>query len=111
MYFQNQLSQALVRSLSREDTRQYISEANLPCMHKIVLQTPKNMSLTELSTKLYEEAAKDASVPPHYLWIEQPENIPTCLAIAPNRKPTVCDMSDFANAGTDKNIEKMYIAT
>ena len=27
--------------------------------------------------------------PPHYLWIEQPEDIPTVLAIAPNHKPAV----------------------
>lgn len=55
-------------------------------MHKIVLQTPKNVPLDRLAAQLAEAGASDA-LPPHYLWVEQPENLPTCLAIAPNRKP------------------------
>jgi hypothetical protein len=32
-------------------------------------------------------ALKSADPPiPHHLWIEQPENFPTCLAVAPNRR-------------------------
>lgn len=32
-------------------------------------------------------ALKSADPPiSHHLWIEQPENIPTCLAVAPNRR-------------------------
>jgi hypothetical protein len=32
-------------------------------------------------------AFKSADPPiPHHLWIEQPENIPVCLAVAPNRR-------------------------
>lgn len=78
----------MVRTRDRKDTQDYVSEANLAHMHKIVLQAPKNVSLTELSSQLHA-AESDASMPPHYLWTEQPENIPTCLAMAPNRKPAV----------------------
>lgn len=66
-------------------------------MHKVVLQTPAEgkhkMSLQELSQRLdaarTEEEGKGEGeeFPQHYLWIEQPEGIATCLAIAPNRKP------------------------
>ena len=57
------------------------------------------MNLLQLSEKLtaarreYEERSKgeqgeeEEEFPQHYLWVEQPENTPTCLAIAPNRKP------------------------
>ncbi|SNX82745.1 uncharacterized protein MEPE_01451 [Melanopsichium pennsylvanicum] len=34
-----------------------------------------------------EKQGEEEEFPQHWLWIEQPENIPTCLAIAPNRKP------------------------
>lgn len=80
----------LVETHHRQDTKDYISHNNLPHMHKIILQTPKNVPLKELASQLSAES--DTSMPPHYLWIEQPENIPTCLAIAPNRKPTVCGL-------------------
>lgn len=65
----------------------YVSPEHLPHMHKIVLQTPKNMSLRDLAARLAAETHE--AMPPHYLWVEQPENVPTCLAIAPNRKPEV----------------------
>lgn len=81
-------------------------------MHKVVLVTPAKMSLRELSEKL--TAAREASAasseaagskapdredqaelgldfPEHHLWIEMPEGIPSCLAIAPNRKPSVSE--------------------
>lgn len=32
-------------------------------------------------------APEEEEFPDHVLWIEQPENIPTILAIAPNRRP------------------------
>lgn len=81
------ITQVLVETHHRQDTKDYISHNNLPHMHKIILQTPKNVPLKELASQLSAES--DTSMPPHYLWIEQPENIPTCLAIAPNRKPAV----------------------
>ncbi|KDQ52801.1 hypothetical protein JAAARDRAFT_39788 [Jaapia argillacea MUCL 33604] len=55
---------------------------DLTQMHKVLLQTANAESLQKLSTLL------DSANPPiaHYLWVEQPDNIPTCLALAPNRK-------------------------
>ena len=78
----------MVQTRDRKDTQDYVSKANLAHMHKIVLQAPKNVSLTDLSSQLHA-AESDPSMPPHYLWTEQPENVPTCLAMAPNRKPAV----------------------
>ncbi|KIS71463.1 uncharacterized protein UMAG_01357 [Mycosarcoma maydis] len=100
---------AIQVSLSSSLTQAYISPSNLASMHKVVLQTAASgkskMTLRELSQKLtearkaYQEAyaAKPSAqqihegdeneFPMHYLWVEQPENVPTCLAIAPNRKP------------------------
>jgi len=79
--------QVLVQSMERTDTQAYVSADNLPHMHKIVLQTPKNVSLSDLAAQLSAETHE--AMPPHYLWLEQPENVPTCLAVAPNRKPEV----------------------
>jgi hypothetical protein len=46
------------------------------------MQVPHRSALEKLSTLL-----NNATPPvPHHLWIEQPENEPTCLALAPNRK-------------------------
>ncbi|WFD25822.1 hypothetical protein MNAN1_000788 [Malassezia nana] len=67
----------LVQSRERPDTQTYVSPEHLPHMHKIVLQTPKNMSLRDLAGKLAAETHE--AMPPHYLWVEQPENVPTAL--------------------------------
>lgn len=48
-----------------------------------VLQAPDEASLTNLSETLREKAVA------HKLWIEQPENIPTCLALKPYPKDAV----------------------
>ena len=47
-----------------------------------ILQVDNLEKLEKLSNAL---KSADPSIP-HHLWIEQPENIPTCLAIAPNRR-------------------------
>jgi len=73
--------------------------ADLKNMHKAVLQTADLASLLKLSSLLSSPSPPSSSktpkatgdafseVPiPHYLWIEQPENIPTCIALAPNRR-------------------------
>lgn len=89
---------ALTVSASSPSTAEYVSASNLSSMHKVVLQTPRagkaKMDLRELSARLTEARSKyeqhqgeEEEFPMHYLWIEQPENVPTCLAIAPNRKP------------------------
>ena len=48
-------------------------------MHKVVLETGPD-DLSKISEKL-KEAGVD-----HKLWIEQPENFPTCLAVKPYPK-------------------------
>ncbi|CAI5684335.1 putative peptidyl-tRNA hydrolase PTRHD1 [Oreochromis niloticus] len=63
------------------DTQRYLSE--LDSMHKVVLGAPDEAALSGLS-----ESLKQAGVS-HKLWIEQPENIPTCLALKPYPKETV----------------------
>ncbi|KAK0537704.1 hypothetical protein OC835_001676 [Tilletia horrida] len=79
-------------------TQAYVAPAQLGSMHKVVLQSPKTGTLAELSKKLdeaYKAASGDGathevlgmSFPRHHLWVEQPEGIPTAIAIAPNRKP------------------------
>ncbi|CCL99245.1 uncharacterized protein FIBRA_01260 [Fibroporia radiculosa] len=45
-------------------------------------QTADEGSIQRLSSLL---TASDPPIP-HHLWIEQPENVPTCLALAPNRR-------------------------
>ncbi|KAI0090721.1 peptidyl-tRNA hydrolase II, partial [Irpex rosettiformis] len=64
----------------REETVAYLEDLNN--MRKAVLQTADETSLRRLSELL------QASNPPipHHLWIEQPENVPTCIALAPNRR-------------------------
>lgn len=51
-------------------------------MHKIMLEVSSEEELLNYSEKLKE---KEISFK---LWIEQPENIPTCLATAPCTKET-----------------------
>ncbi|KAA1470404.1 peptidyl-tRNA hydrolase II [Dentipellis sp. KUC8613] len=64
----------------RPETVEYLQD--LLTMRKAVLQTPSSTTLEKLSTLL---KAADPPIP-HHLWIEQPENVPTCLALAPNRR-------------------------
>ncbi|SJX61447.1 uncharacterized protein SRS1_10510 [Sporisorium reilianum f. sp. reilianum] len=93
---------AIQISLSSPLTQHYVSAAHLGSMHKVVLQTPATgkaqMDLHQLAARLsearkvYEEAVSagkedEEEFPQHYLWVEQPEGVATCLAIAPNRKP------------------------
>lgn len=64
-----------------EETKLYLTD--IDNMHKIVLESPNEQSLINLKTKLEENSIK------HKLWIEQPENIPTCLAVRPYPKTNV----------------------
>ncbi|XP_026088697.1 putative peptidyl-tRNA hydrolase PTRHD1 [Carassius auratus] len=66
---------------SDSDTQEYLAE--LDSMHKVVLQAPDEASLSALASSLLE---KDIA---HKLWMEQPENIPTCLALKPYPKDAV----------------------
>ncbi|KAF3850186.1 peptidyl-tRNA hydrolase domain-containing protein 1 [Dissostichus eleginoides] len=63
------------------ETQQYLEE--LDSMHKVVLGAPDEAALSNLSETLTKAGVA------HKLWIEQPENIPTCLALKPCAKETV----------------------
>ncbi|XP_032828135.1 putative peptidyl-tRNA hydrolase PTRHD1 [Petromyzon marinus] len=63
------------------DTQRYLGD--LDSMHKVVLQADDKDALTQLSEKLTVENIQ------HKLWVEQPENIPTCLALRPYPKEQV----------------------
>ena len=65
----------------KEDTKSYLKD--LDNMHKIVLCVKNEEDLKSLHAKL-TEAEID-----HKLWIEQPENFPTCLAVRPHVKDQV----------------------
>jgi peptidyl-tRNA hydrolase len=52
-------------------------------MHKVVLEVPTEADLLKTAEKLKEN---DIS---HKLWIEQPENYATCLAVKPYQKDQV----------------------
>ncbi|XP_014217846.1 putative peptidyl-tRNA hydrolase PTRHD1 [Copidosoma floridanum] len=62
-------------------TQNYLKD--LDSMHKVVLEAPSEETLKELHKTLDENSIR------HKLWIEQPENIPTCLVIKPYPKDEV----------------------
>ncbi|XP_014235399.1 putative peptidyl-tRNA hydrolase PTRHD1 [Trichogramma pretiosum] len=63
------------------DTQKYLGD--LDNMHKVVLEVPSEESLKTLHQTLEDNSIK------HKLWIEQPENIPTCLVVKPYPKEEV----------------------
>lgn len=65
------------------DTQAYLAPDNLPNMRKVVLEVAGESELRTLAAKL-EAAQVD-----HVMWVEQPENYPTCLAVKPSRKSIV----------------------
>lgn len=64
-------------------TTAYCAAENLDHMHKVVLEVKGEQQLHTLSNRLTEQKIA------HKLWIEQPENFPTCLATAPCSKAEV----------------------
>ncbi|XP_058060148.1 putative peptidyl-tRNA hydrolase PTRHD1 [Anopheles bellator] len=56
---------------------------DLDNMHKVVLEAPDATKLLGLGEALQQGDIK------HKVWIEQPENIPTCIAVKPYRKEVV----------------------
>jgi hypothetical protein len=65
------------------DTVAYCAPDAIDQMHKVVLEVKGETQLLNLAAKL-----ADAGVD-HKLWMEQPENFPTCLATRPYRKDEV----------------------
>eukprot|EP00195_Chlamydomonas_chlamydogama_P013351 CAMPEP_0202908556 /NCGR_PEP_ID=MMETSP1392-20130828/46469_1 /ASSEMBLY_ACC=CAM_ASM_000868 /TAXON_ID=225041 /ORGANISM="Chlamydomonas chlamydogama, Strain SAG 11-48b" /LENGTH=144 /DNA_ID=CAMNT_0049597953 /DNA_START=119 /DNA_END=553 /DNA_ORIENTATION=+ len=74
---------ALWSSRDDEVTNIYCAAENIDHMHKVVLEVKGETQLQNLSTKLSEAGVH------HKLWLEQPENYPTCLATKPYRKSEV----------------------
>ncbi|XP_037722430.1 putative peptidyl-tRNA hydrolase PTRHD1 [Drosophila subpulchrella] len=74
---------AAVIHLNSEDADTVAYLKDLDNMHKVVLEAKDEAALVKLSEKLKESEIK------HKLWIEQPENIPTCIALKPYVKDTV----------------------
>lgn len=66
---------------SDTQTQQYLND--LDRMHKIVLGIENLVDLDDLNKTLNENNVK------FKLWIEQPENIPTCLATKPYPKTEI----------------------
>ncbi|KAF9791834.1 hypothetical protein SFRURICE_020233 [Spodoptera frugiperda] len=64
-----------------ETTMKYLDD--MDNMHKVVLEVPNEESLKKVAEKLKENFIS------HKLWIEQPENIPTCIALKPYPKDEV----------------------
>ncbi|XP_021277730.1 putative peptidyl-tRNA hydrolase PTRHD1 [Herrania umbratica] len=64
-------------------TLQYCSPETIDSMHKVTLEVKGETQILNLSEKL------TAGGIAHKLWIEQPENIPTCLATKPYPKSIV----------------------
>ncbi|KAL5782893.1 hypothetical protein ACOSP7_007922 [Xanthoceras sorbifolium] len=64
-------------------TSQYCSPRNIDSMHKVTLEVKGETQIVNLSEKL------TAGGIAHKMWIEQPENIPTCLATKPYPKSMV----------------------
>lgn len=69
--------------LFRDDENVVKYVEDLDNMTKVVLEAPDERSLIALKEKL-TEAGID-----HKVWIEQPENYATCIAIKPYPKPEV----------------------
>lgn len=62
------------------------------------VQTATDATLQKLATTL---SSSEPPVPFH-LWIEQPENVPTCLALAPNRARDGSERSKKVKKALDK---------
>lgn len=73
-------SAAMFSTLQDAATQAYIQPSNLDHMHKVVLEVKSEAQLVNLSKKLDVEGVQ------HKLWVEQPENYPTCLATKPYRR-------------------------
>jgi peptidyl-tRNA hydrolase len=66
---------------SDKETRDYLE--NLDSMHKVVVGVPSETDLIQLSKELNDNDIK------FKLWTEQPENLPTSLALKPYTKSLV----------------------
>ncbi|XP_020593799.1 putative peptidyl-tRNA hydrolase PTRHD1 [Phalaenopsis equestris] len=65
------------------ETAAYLSASNIDSMNKVTMEVKGEAQIRNLAEKLRAEGIE------HTLWIEQPENIPTCLATRPYQKSFV----------------------
>ncbi|XP_058810043.1 putative peptidyl-tRNA hydrolase PTRHD1 isoform X2 [Phymastichus coffea] len=72
-----------VTHLFHDDPHSQTYLSDLDNMHTVVLEVPSEENLKTIHTTLTENNIL------HKLWIEQPENIPTCLVIKPYPKDSV----------------------
>ncbi|KAK9809694.1 hypothetical protein WJX73_005901 [Symbiochloris irregularis] len=70
-------------SRDAEHTQQYCTGDALNHMHKVTLEVKGETQLRNLAEKLEEAGIQ------HKLWMEQPEDIPTCIATVPLPKAQV----------------------
>lgn len=121
----------LVTSLAHSaNARAYVATPEAVAqMHKVVLKGPEKgeagrEGLRGLSERLRvgrreweerqregkgggegkEEDEEEEEFPLHYLWIEQPEDVPTCIAVAPNRKPAVSGVCRSSRGVEDETM-------
>ncbi|KAK1323996.1 hypothetical protein QJS10_CPA02g01548 [Acorus calamus] len=64
-------------------TIRYCSDGNIDNMHKVTLEVKGEAQMVKLSEKLREGGIA------HKLWVELPENTPTCIATKPYPKAEV----------------------
>lgn len=73
---------AVTHKFQEDDhTKTYLED--IDNMHKVVLEAPDETSLKNLDAILEKDDIK------HIMWMEQPENIPTCLVAKPYPKKDV----------------------
>eukprot|EP00045_Choanoeca_perplexa_P001208 m.18387 g.18387 ORF g.18387 m.18387 type:complete len:155 (-) comp10799_c0_seq2:297-761(-) len=72
---------AIATNLEDDQVKEYLTQ--LGTMHKVLAQTADQASLVKLSKQLHERDVV------HHLWVEQPENLPVCLATKPVSRSTV----------------------
>ncbi|KAJ1656646.1 hypothetical protein IWQ61_003815 [Dispira simplex] len=77
-------SAALWRYRDVKSVQEYTQD--IDNMHKVVLETKNETSLLKITEGFKAQAI------PHHLWIEQPENIPTCVATAPVQRSQIRDI-------------------
>ncbi|KAI1289491.1 putative peptidyl-tRNA hydrolase PTRHD1 [Halotydeus destructor] len=72
---------AIFKYMDKSSTQKYLED--IGSMHKVVVKAENEEQLNVLIGKL------EANKIDHYVWVEQPENIKTCVAVAPNEKSTI----------------------
>lgn len=75
----------IAENLEDELVKEYIKFENINDMHKVVLQINDTKELQHLSSILDKNSLK------YKLWVEQPENIVTALAVKPYHRDFIKD--------------------